>query len=112
MIRVKEGKNSYAINIRKTDRLNAFTGEILKDQLLRIVCRKKKSVILSLSGIKFIDSSGFEAIMTIVRNAREHDCSFRICDVSQEVYELIRLMKAQVVFEINPEKAPAFSSCD
>lgn len=107
MVRVKENKNNYFITIQKTDRLNALTGDILKDQLLRIVCRHKKKVVLSLAGIKFIDSSGVDALMTIVRRAREHDCSFRICDMSQEVYELIRLMKVRIVFEISPEKVPA-----
>lgn len=109
MVSVKENKNSYFITIHKTARLNALTGDILKDQLLRIVCHNKKKVVLSLAGIKFIDSSGFDAIMTVVKSAREHDCSFRICDVSQEVYELIRLKKVYVIFEINPEKAPAVS---
>jgi anti-anti-sigma factor len=109
MLRVKENKNSYFITIDKTTRLNALTGDILKDQLLKIVSRSRKKVILSLEGITFMDNSGFDHILTVARYAREHDCSFRLCDVSQEIYELISLMKVNMVFELKPEKVPAVS---
>jgi len=107
MLRVKENKNSFLITIDKTTRLNALTGEILEDQLLKIVSHSKKKVILSLAGIKFMDNSGFDHIMAVARYAREHNCPFRLCNVSQEVYELISLMKVNMVFEIKPEKVPA-----
>jgi len=109
MLKVVEHKNRRCISIKKTTRINSFVADGLRDQLLEMVSQKKKEVILSLTGIKFIDNSGFEAIMYVVKRARENNCSFRICDVSQEVYELFQLMKLNVVFEIHPEKAAAVS---
>ena len=109
MLKVEERKSRSYISIIKTTRINSFVADGLKDQLLEMVSQKKKEVILSLRGIKFIDNAGFETIMSVVKRARENNCSFRICDVSQEVYELFQLMKLNVVFEIHPEKAAAVS---
>lgn len=109
MLRVKENKNSFFITIDKTTRLNALTGDIIEDQLQKIVCHTRKKVILSLEGIIFMDNSGFDHIIAIARSAREHGCSFRLCDISQELYELICLMKINMVFELKPEKVPAVS---
>jgi anti-sigma B factor antagonist len=109
MLKVGVQKNRYWISIIKTTRINSLVAEGMKDQLLELVSQKKKEVILSLRGIKFIDNTGFETILSVVKTAREHHCSFRICDVSQEVYELFRLMKLNVVFEIHPEKVEVLS---
>ena len=47
--------------------------------------------------------------MGIVEKAGKSGSIFRISDVSQEVYELLKLMKLSIVFEIKPEKARALS---
>lgn len=109
MLKVGEQKNRYWISIIKTTRINSLVAEGLRDQLSVLVSQKKKEVILSLKGIKFIDNAGFDAILSVVKTAREYNCSFRICDVSQEVYELFGLMKLNVVFEIHPEKVEVLS---
>ena len=103
MLNIREHKKSYFVTIRNTARLNTLIADLLKTHLMEIVNQSNKEVVLSLAGIKFIDSSGFEAIMSVVKMAREKNCTFKICDVSQDVYELIRLMKLNVVFEIHPE---------
>lgn len=109
MLKVEENKNRHYISIIKTTRINSFVADGLKDQLLEMVSQKKKEIILSLKGIKFIDNAGFETIMSVVKRARDNNCSFRICDVSQDVYELFQLMKLNVVFEIHPEKSAVIS---
>jgi len=77
--------------------------DAIRDELTEIVSVSGRTIIFSMDGIRFIDSNGFEAILTIVKRSRESDSTFKICDVSEEVYELIKLMKLNVVFEINPE---------
>ena len=77
--------------------------DAIRDELTEIVSVPGRTIIFSMQGIKFIDSNGFEAILTIVKQSRESESIFKICDVSEEVYELIKLMKLNVVFEINPE---------
>ena len=47
--------------------------------------------------------------MAVVNQANKTGSHFRICDVSQEVYELLKLMKLSFVFEISPEKDKALT---
>ena len=74
-----------------------------------MVSKPGSEVVLSMAGIDFIDSSGFQAIMSVVDQSNKVGSRFRICDVSQEVYELLNLMKLSFVFEIKPEKTKTFS---
>ena len=99
----------YRISFYKITRLNTLIAEPLKEELSKIVSKPGREVVLSLDGIRFIDSSGFQALMAVVRQASKIGSRFRVCDVSQEVYELLRLMKLDFVFEINPEKTRSFS---
>lgn len=109
MLNVKERKHQCLVSIIKTTRITSLLAEGLKDRMIPLVSQNKKEVILSLAGIRFIDNAGFESILAVVRKAGENGCSFRICDVSQEAYELFRLMKVRVVFEIHPQKEKVFT---
>lgn len=108
MLRVEKNRANYFLSFHKVTKINTLVADGMKEQLNEIVTHPNRMVVLSLQNIKFIDSSGFEAIMSVVRKARKHNSSFRICDVSEEVYELIKLMKLNVIFEISPEKTFEF----
>jgi len=106
-LNIKDG--IYRISFFKTKRLNTLIADHLKKELINIVSNPGREVVLSMEGIDFIDSSGFQAIMAVVDQAETAGSHFRICDVSQEVYELLRLMKLSFVFEINPQRKRALS---
>jgi len=102
MLKLNIEDGVYKISFYKTRRVNTLIANPLREELSHIVSKPGREVVLSMDGINFIDSSGFEAIMTVVDHASESGSRFRICDVSQEVYELLKLMKLSFVFEINP----------
>ena len=110
MLKVRNKNEVYRISFYKTRRVNTLIAESLKDELSQYVSIPGREVILSMEGINFIDSSGFEAIMSVVDSARKHESRFRISDVSQEVYELLKLMKLKIFFEIDPVKSEVFSN--
>ncbi len=104
MLKLNIEEGIYKISFYRTRRLNTLIAETLQEELLKIVSKPGREVVLSMEGINFIDSSGFRAIMAIVVHASKVGSHFRICDVSQEVYELLKLMKLSFVFEIKPEE--------
>ncbi len=104
MLKLNIEDEVYKISFYKTRRVNTLIADPLREELTRIVSKPGREVVLSMDGINFIDSSGFQAIMAIVDQAGRIGSRFRICDVSQEVYELLKLMKLRFVFEINPDK--------
>ena len=109
MLKLNTEDGIYKISFYKTRRVNTLNADSLREELTRIVSKPGTEVILSMEGINFIDSSGFQAIMAVVDRANHIGSRFRICDVSQEVYELLKLMKLSFVFEISPDNANALS---
>ncbi len=108
MLKVRNKGDVYRISFFKTRRVNTLIADSLKKELSHYVSIPGREVILSMEGITFIDSSGFEAIISVVRTASINNSRFRISDVSQEVYELLRLMKLKIFFEIDPVKSEVF----
>ena len=109
MLKLNIEDGVYRISFYKVRRLNTLIAEPLRDELSKIVTKPGREVVLSMEGINFIDSSGFQAIMAVVDQANKTGSQFRICDVSQEVYELLKLMKLSFVFEIDPGKTRSLS---
>ncbi len=109
MLKVKQKGDNYFVSLTKITRINTLIADGLREQLNEIIKHPGRNVVLSLKNIKFIDSSGFEAILSVVKKSKKHNSNFRICDVSEEVYELIKLMKFNILFEISPEKIYDFS---
>ncbi len=109
MLKVRQNGKKYRISFFKTRRVNTLIADSLKEELIQYVTKPGREVILSMDGINFIDSSGFEAIMSIVAIAKKNKSKFRISDVSQEVYELLKLMKLKIFFEIDPVKSEIFA---
>ena len=109
MLKLNIEDGVYRLSFYKVKRLNTLIAEPLQTELSKIVSKPGRVVVLSLNGINFIDSSGFQALMSVVDKADRMGSRFRICDVSQEVYELLKLMKLSFVLEINPAKSGSFS---
>jgi anti-anti-sigma factor len=105
MLKLKIEDGVYRISFHKISRLNSLIADPLREELIKIVSKPGREVVLSLKGISFIDSSGFQAIMAVVNHASKIGSKFRISDVSGDVYELLNLRKVKVMFEINPVKA-------
>jgi anti-anti-sigma factor len=105
MLKLKIEDGIYRISFYKINRLNSLLADPLREELVKIVSKPGRDVVLSMKGITFIDRSCFEAIMAVVNQASKIGSRFRICDVSGDVYELLKLMKVKLMFEINPVKA-------
>lgn len=105
MLKLKIEDGVYKVSFHKTSRLNSLIADTLREELFKIVSKPGREVLLSMKGISFIDSSGFEVIIAVVNRASEIGSRFRICNVSGEVYELLKLMKLKITLEIAPVKA-------
>ncbi len=110
MLKLKNEGGVYRLSFHKANRLNSFIADSLREELIKMVSKPGREVVLSLKGINFIDSAGFEAIITGVNRASETGSRFRISDVSAEVYELLQLRKFKIHFEIDPVKVKEFAA--
>ena len=99
MLEVKNNKEVNIISINNSDRLTAATAEEVKVELTKVVSESKEKVVLNLSNIKFIDSTGIGVIISALKTARQNNNSFYLCCVQDDVMSLLKLMKLDKVFD-------------
>ena len=88
------------------DNLDASNVREFKDAIQALM-RERTQVVLDLSAVKFVDSSGLGALISCMRqlNARRGD--LKLCSMSRPVRALFELMRMHRVFNIyeTPEEA-------
>ena len=88
---VKEGKHCK-VELFQVNRLNTLFSDLVEHQLKELVEEQGNSVLFDLDGIKFIDTSGFNVLLEISELARVCGSEFQLCNVSDDVQELIILL--------------------
>ncbi|MDY6799685.1 MAG: STAS domain-containing protein [Bacteroidota bacterium] len=96
-----ETKNGVEIlSFDNVNKLNILIAQTLKEEVAQYLTKANTKLILNLEGIEYVDSSGFGALLSILRNAKNNDSQFKICNVSSDVMELIKLLQLHNVFDI------------
>lgn len=81
-------------------KLNILIAQSLKEEVAQYLTKSNTKLILDLKGIEYIDSSGFGALLSILRNAKNNNSQFKICNISSDVMELVKLLQLHNVFDI------------
>ncbi len=79
-------------------RLTAEATAKLKDEVKSLFPRSKR-LVLDLSALSFMDSSGLGAVVSIYISARHAGCELRLINLSKQVRELLRLTRVLSLFE-------------
>ncbi len=81
-------------------KFNALITDEAKKQLNGLFDAPNTKLILSLKGIKYVDSSGFGVLLSLMKTANNKYGFLKICDVSDEVMELFKLLQLHNIFDI------------
>lgn len=109
MLKITHEKDIMIAAFDNYDRFNAVIFQEVKDTLNALV-KPGSKLILNLDGVKFIDSSGFGAMLSVFKTARKSHSIFRICNINPEVMELVKLMQLHNVFDIYNSLAECLES--
>lgn len=98
------------INIEKRDKIdiisfninkiNALVVDDLRVQIGRVFETAGSKVILDLSAVTYIDSSGFGCFLSLMRNARNNYSVFKFAKPQPAIMELFRTLHLHTVFQI------------
>jgi anti-sigma B factor antagonist len=91
------------VRLKDTNRLNAPIAEPVKESLLEYFNKPNVSVVFDMEGIKFIDSSGFAVFLSAMKAANNNVGQFKLCNATEDVMELFKLLQLHHVFEIYDE---------
>ncbi len=100
MLKIAKEESQYRVELFQVNRLNTLFSELVKEQLMELVEEPGASVVFNLSDIRFIDSSGFEVLLAVSDRARELGSQFLICNITDDVRELIILMELEGRFSL------------
>ncbi len=99
--------DSENIKITLTGRLNALSAPELKRTTADLIGKGHKKIIVDLSSLLFMDSSGMAALVSGLKATREVDGFFRLFGGQKQVISVLRLTKLDRVFEIYPDEESA-----
>ncbi|MFO7829271.1 MAG: STAS domain-containing protein [Bacteroidales bacterium] len=100
MLTVDHLENKYIVSFYNVSKLNILNALEIEQKIIPIINRPETNLILNFSGIKFIDSAGFESLLKIYRTSRISNSTFTFMNVSEDIKELIHLVELDHVFEI------------
>lgn len=104
MLKIAKEENQYWVELFQVNKLNTLFSGLVKQQLMELVGEPGVSVLFNLDDIHFIDTSGFDVLIEVADRARETGSQFQLCNVNDEVRELLILMELEHRFE--------FASCE
>jgi anti-anti-sigma factor len=99
MLKIAKEESQCRVELFQVNRLNTLFSDLVKQQLTELVLENGAFVVFNLEGIRFIDSSGFDVLLEVSECARKHGSKFSLCNISDDVRELIILMELEGRFE-------------
>ena len=96
------------IELRESQ-LDASNVREFKDAIQAMV-RSSSRVVLDMSGVTFVDSSGLGALISCLRMLNGRRGDFHLCAMNKSVRVLFELMRMHRVFSIHETRADAVRS--
>lgn len=93
----------------KEERLDAHNSGDLRDRILKLLESGEIRLIIDLSEVRFIDSSGLGALLSGYKNATLRSGSFVLTGLQPRVQSMFELTRLHRVFEIYPNVEGALS---
>lgn len=101
MLTVDHIENTYLASFYNVSRLNVLNSKEIELQLLPLINQSESNLTLNLSGINFIDSSGFETLLSLYKVAKLNNSNLKLINLSEDLVELIKLVELDRVFQLN-----------
>jgi len=95
MLKITRDSRQCRVELFQGTRLNTLFSGLVKQQLRELVEEPGAFVVFDLEGIRFIDTAGFEMLQEITNHANLYGSRFRLCNISDDVKELIILLRLE-----------------
>ena len=104
-----EMKNDIAL-VHVEGEIDMFTSPNLRDTLLPFFKPQTPAVIVDLSGVSFMDSSGIATLVEGLQWSKKEGRRFILTGLGDTVFNALSLTKLDHVFAIEPDVAAALES--
>lgn len=83
---------------------------LLKDKIHSLVFQGRKSILLNLGGVSYVDSSGLGALVASSLTAKNNGGQIRLVNLTKRLHDLLVISKLVNVFESFDSEAEALRS--
>lgn len=98
-LKIKEQEDIVIITVEE-ERMDAHNSGNLKERMLQLFDEGKYQLVIDLTAVRFIDSSGLGALVSGFKNASARDGSLKLCCLQPQVRSMFELTRLHRVFEI------------
>jgi anti-sigma B factor antagonist len=91
-------------------RLDALTALELKEEMAERVDAGQVELVVDLSGVPFIDSSGLAALVSGLKAARQAGGSLKLAGLNEQALTVLRLTRLDRVFALYADRAAALGA--
>jgi len=91
-------KNDDQVLVRGTGRINSASTDML-ESTIRSLLPGAKRIVLDLTGVEYIDSSGLGALVSIYMAANRANCILEVANPRQRIRDLFKITKLAAIFE-------------
>ncbi len=97
-LKMETVKTPGEVTVRCAGRISSATaGELQKT--VRDLMPETKSIVLDLTDVNHMDSSGLGAIVGLYVSAKRQGCALKLINLNQRLKELFRITKLATIFE-------------
>lgn len=96
--------------VRLSGRLDAKAANDIKEKMYALEFGKDGKVLLNLSGVSFIDSSGLGLVVSTFRRLREQGGDLVLCGLTPPVRTIFELTRLHRVFDIYEDEQQALAA--
>jgi anti-anti-sigma factor len=89
--------------------LNSETSADFEEYINQLLIKKKLFLIIDAAGLKYISSAGFGVFLYIQKKLMAAKGFFIVCNISEEIYALYKLLGFDKILKIAPNKDEALS---
>lgn len=91
-------KNGDETIVRGTGRITAATTELFQSTIRGIIPGTKR-IVLDLTGVDYVDSSGLGALVSVYMAAGRAQCELELANPKPRVRDLLNITKLSSIFE-------------
>lgn len=105
-----EKAEKYTLLTPEEEKIDSLKAPQLKTEFITLFQAGTKNLILDMSNVKYVDSSGLSSILVAKRLTDEAEGHFVIASLNDHVEKLIKISKLENVLNILPTKEEAVES--
>jgi anti-sigma B factor antagonist len=107
-IKIREAGAVTLLNV--SGRLTSFETGALRDSVSRLLKQGRRDIVLNLSGLKYLDSSGIGELARVYVTVVKQNGQMKVVGLSSKIEEVLKITQLYQVFPEFPDEEAALRS--